>query len=286
MKKTLSLCLVALMLCAVTMTGCGKAAAQPEITANINRAFITGDSDGSSLLVVNLDVTNNRDMSYYSSVVASYSSATLDGEKLSSAYLPYQHPEELDLNSTINPGETGLAQAVFTLPSTEGTVELTINAETLDYSGTVEILKEEISLDTLEAVESEAEFEIEIGDVVVTDDGDDKDLLVMNLTFTNNSDEANSFGSAVDFEIFQNDISLKSGYLPYNHPSADEALSSNTYTDVKKGASLEVQVVYELNDPSAPIEVKAVDAWSFDKRVLFEKVIEIAGAAPATEAAA
>ena len=68
---------------------------------------------------------------------------------------------------------------------------------------------------------------------------------------------------------------MKNGYLPYNHPLRDRDLDSNSYTEIKKGASIELIEVYELNDATAPIEIKIIDRQSFDNAVVLEKTIEI-----------
>lgn len=251
---------------------------EPSMEAVVTKVFTTGSYDGSTLLVVNLNVKNNSDVVLPAIVIQMYATATLDGKTLPNAYLPNDNPNALNSSASINSRSEGPAQLVFELTSTKGTVDLAISVETLDYSSTVEILKESINLASVEAIVSESEYEVVINKATVTDDGEGKDLIVLNITFTNNSDSAKSFGSAVGTELFQNDIALKSGYLPYNHPLADSDLRSNSYTDIRKGASIDLQVVYELYDTTNPVDIMCVDSRSYDRAVILEKTIKLTDA--------
>ena len=249
----------------------------PALDATIAKTFTTGSYDGTTLLVVELDVTNNTDTIMPASVIQMYATATLDGKTLSEGYLSSDNPNALPMTSSISSKSSGLAQLVYILPSTEGAVDLVINVDSTDYSSTIEVLNESIDLANVEAIVSETDYEVKINDVTLTDDGEGKDLIVLSISFTNNSDSGTSFSSAINTELFQNDIALKSGHLPYNHPSHNSDLSSNSYTDIKKGASIELQVVYELNDAKNPVEIKCIDSSSYDKAVILEKKIEVGG---------
>lgn len=283
-KRALLVLLTLIFVSTFGLSGCfalpniGGIGSKPMMDAKIANTFTIGNYDGSTLLVVELDVTNNSDSNLPASIVQMYAVGTLDGKTLSEAYLSSDNPYAIDFSVNIAPGSTGTAQLVFDLPSTEGTVDIVMNVDNTDYSDTVEVLNESIDLADVEAIVSESDFDIEVTDVIITDDGEGKDLAVLFVTFTNNSDEATSFGSAIDLELFQNDIALKSGYLPYNHPASDSDLQSNSYTDIKKGASLELMTVFELNDAKSPIEIKCIDRTSFDQVVILDKTIEVSGA--------
>jgi len=244
--------------------------------ASIDKVFIVGSYSG-ELLVINLTLKNNADYNLSPYAAQMSATATLDGKPLAMGYLPDSNPHALPSSANIAPGAEGPGQLAFELPAKEGIVELLINSDTLSYTDVIEILNETIDLATVEAEVSESDYEVAVKDVTVTDDGEGGDLIVMTISFTNNSSEATSFGSAVNLELFQNDMSLKRGYLPWRHPLDDDDLSSNSYVDIREGASIDVQVVYELYDTTSPVEIKAVDSWSFDKAVILDKKIDVSG---------
>ncbi|WP_162610847.1 DUF5067 domain-containing protein [Gordonibacter sp. An230] len=279
-------CLAAVLACGLLACSPAKSTT-PMVEASITRTFIVDTYDG-TMLVVDLDVKNNSEMSMPAGMVGlTYAKASQNGQQLSSGFLSDDVPGALASGGdAIAPGGSGKNQAVFVLSQQDGTVDFKIEAETTDYSNVVEVVSQSIDLASVEKVQSEPEFDVTVDDVLVTDDGEGKNLLVLEMTFTNNSDSAASFGSLVRPALFQNGVELKSGYLPYNHPAYDNERSSNTYTDVKQGASLAVQVAFELVDAETPVEMELIDAASFDQRVFLDKTIEVGTSTPAPEASA
>lgn len=272
----------AVVTAATGLSGCGASdSSAPALEVNVDRVWTVGSYDGKRLLVVDVKVRNvSQDGWEPDSVVYSGTNATQKGTSLSLEYLPEDVPGVLSRGARLAAGEEGQAQIVFALES-EDPVELVVLSPSKDASGSVETLRETIDPSSAEKVESEQEFKVVVDDVSVTDDGNGKDLLVMRIEFTNDSDAAASFSGAVDMSLFQDDVELKGGYLPYNHPAANEELESNAYTDVRKGASLKVQVVYELLDAASPVEMQLIDMGSFDRRVFMQKIIEITGSVKA-----
>ena len=252
----------------------GNNSKEPALEVSIEREFITGNYDGSKLLVIDLKIKNNSDYNEYGTGIQDYTKATLDGKTLSSAYLSDKNPNAISYSAVIAPGEEGPGQLVYQLPSTEGTVDLVISVRTVDYSGTVEVLSKSIDLAKTKTIVSESEYKVVLENMVKTDDGNGKDLLVLYITFTNNSDEAKSFGSAIDVELFQNDIALKTGYLSYKNSLYDNDLLFNSFTDIKKGASINLQLTYELLDAKSLVEFSCKDMWSYDRAAILEKVID------------
>lgn len=287
--KKISVLVLSVLCCLglLGMTGCMQPAKEnkPQFEVSINKVFTTGSYDGTTLLVINLDVKNNSSVSQYGGGFAYYTSATQDGSRLSDGYLSSDNPYALSMNSSIPAESEGEGQLVYELNSLEGTVEIVMTVDNMDYSASVEILNENIDLSQVENLGSETEYEVTINNVTVTDDGEGGDLVILDATFTNNSASATSFGYAIRTELFQNDISLKSGYLPYNHPAYDSDLSSNSYTDIKQGASIDLQLVFELNDATSPVELTCIDSDSFDKAVILSKVIELGGGSSSAKAA-
>lgn len=270
------------------MAGCGGGGvggSKPVCEVGVTRAFTAAAYD-KSLLVLDLDVRNNGERSMPADMVGyTYCTAMQGGRQLAQGYAPTEIPGIVQGGASIPAGGEGQAQVVFELAGEEP-VEVVVAPETVDGKSTVEVHRETFDLSSVEKVESEPTFDVAIDDVRVTDDGEGKGLVVIALTFTNNADAPIAFGTAVETSLYQNDVALKEGYLPYNHPMWDTDLESNAYTDVKKGASLPVQATFELLDAAAPVEVNLVDRMSFDRRVVMEKTIDVSGGTPAADAGA
>ncbi|WP_180952968.1 DUF5067 domain-containing protein [Eggerthella timonensis] len=271
------------------LSGCAAGGAGPEFDVRVERAWTTGGRDGKRMLVLDLVVKNNGAESVPADY-AGYSCATASqgGAALAQGYLSSEVPGALPtMGGNLAPGEEGRGQVAFELRG-DGPAEVVVAPATVDGKSTVELYRETLNLSRIEKVESEAGFDLEVGGATVADDGEGKDLVVVDFTFTNNADEARSFGSAADVQLYQNDVGLKQGHLPYRHPSYDEKRDGNRTAKVKKGASVEVQAVWELLDAASPVELKVVDWESYDQRTVLEKTIELAGSAkaPAADAGA
>lgn len=271
------------------LSGCAGGNAGPEFDVRVERAWTTGGYDGKKMLVLDLVVKNNGIESVPADYVGySCTTASQGGTALTQGYLSSEVPGALPMmGGNLAPGEEGQGQVAFELKG-EDLVEAVVAPRTVDGKSTVEVYRETLDLSQIEKVESQSAFDIEIQGATVADDGEGKDLVVVDLLFTNNADEARSLSSAADVQLYQNDVELKQGYLPYRHPSYDEARDANRSTKVKKGASVEVQAVWELHDAVSPVELKVVDWESYDQRTVLEKTIELAGSvkAPAADAGA
>lgn len=279
-KKFMVYAALALCISGVLMvTGCGAPKQKKEkkgkapYEVSIEKVFTCGSLNG-DVLVVNLDVKNLSE-EYLDAYSPAYDlTAKLDGTSLEGGTLFGENPNAINLDDKIASGETGKSQAVFKLDKdAKGEVSLLGVTYDREGGGDVEVLKETVKLSEVERVVSESMYDLTVDNVVATDDGDGNSIVVLDMTFTNNSEETTSFGSSIDLEIFQNSIGLKSGYLPSRHPSYDEALEQNTYLDIQKGAAIQVRKVYNLNDAAQPIQVKAVDSMSYDGAPIIEKEI-------------
>ena len=283
MKKRLVMILLAICLAttSVTLAGCGSnqqsQRANVGLEASVAEVFTTGMSyNNTTNLVINLLVKNNFETNYTVLLLQGGSSATLDGSPLAAGYLPEDSPYALSWTNMIAPGSEGQGQVVFELPAKEGIVELTIVSETTDYKDIVEILSMTIDLAAVEQIAQESEFEITLDAVYYARDDDGKDCIVLDMTFTNNSSNPTSYSSSLKTELFQNGISLKSGYLSYRDSLSDWDLISNSFTDIKQGSSIEFRAVYVLYDRVNPVEMTIKDASDYHNVfVIFEEVIDV-----------
>jgi len=277
MKKRVAVIMaVILCFCAFALAGCSTAAAKAPYEVNVDEVFTCTTYNG-EVLVVNVDITNTSKDYVDASMVIYSITAKLDGASMNVSYLSTDSANYIKSDEKIAAGETAKAQAVFELNGEAEEGELTLLGVTYaeDSDKQIEFLNETIDFSKVERKVAESSYELTIDNVTKSDDGDGNDIIIVDMTFTNNSDGATSFGYAVDLEIFQNGTALKAGYLPYNHPSYDAQMEGNTYLDIKGGVSIQLRKVYNLNDANTPIEVKATEAMSYDTDPLLEKEIQI-----------
>lgn len=95
---------------------------------------------------------------------------------------------------------------------------------------------------------------------------DGKPVVIVKYIFTNNkNDDATSFSFAFDDAVYQNGVGLNEAYILKD--SANFSMDNQT-KEIKKGASIEVEVAYELNDTTTDIEVEVKELWSFNDKTL------------------
>lgn len=107
-------------------------------------------------------------------------------------------------------------------------------------------------------------YQVEIKNARLTKDYEGKDVVVITYRFTNNGEEAASFAVAFDAAAYQNDIGLNESYVLKN---GDPYSSDNQIKEIKTGATLDVDVAYELNDSDSDIvvEVEELFGWTDEK---------------------
>lgn len=277
-NRKLQMILLAVFVMLCMATGCGKSGKAP-YEATVSKVFMCDDAYTGSIIAINLDVTNNTG-DYISAYTPVYEmTASLDGANLETAFLLSDNPEAIDNSQMIAAGETGQAQAAYLLPDgvTEGILSVLVVALSTDGKSQITVLEQDIDLSTVEKVVSEAVYDVTLDDKKLTDDEDGNPLLVLDLTFTNNSSKATSFGSAVEMQMFQNGVGLTSAYLPYRHPMYDEEMYGSDYTDIQPGNSIAIRRVYGLNDMDSDVELSCIDFDSFDQKKILEETIDLSG---------
>ncbi len=122
------------------------------------------------------------------------------------------------------------------------------------------------------AVDDSSETENTLGDYLLeikscrlAKDYEGKDVAIVMYNFTNNADDAASFMFAFEDSAYQNGVGLNEAYV-----LADSAnySSDNQTKEIKKGASLDIEVAYELNDTTSDIEVEVGQLFSFDESII------------------
>lgn len=110
------------------------------------------------------------------------------------------------------------------------------------------------------------DYNVEIKSCRLAKDYEGKDVVIVTYVFANvKADEAASFYVTFEDTVYQNGVGLNEAYV-----LADDANYSedNQTKEIKKGASIEVEVAYELNDTETDIEVEVEELFSFEDKVL------------------
>ncbi len=123
------------------------------------------------------------------------------------------------------------------------------------------------SAETKSTVANEiGKYSVEIDSCRLAKDFEGDPVVIVKYIFTNVADDnAASFMFAFDDEVYQNGVGLNEAY--FLKDSAKYS-SDNQTKEIKKGASLEVEVAYELNDKTTDIEVEVKGLFSFDNKTL------------------
>ena len=108
-------------------------------------------------------------------------------------------------------------------------------------------------------------YEIRILSCRLAEDFEGKPVIIVKYKFTNNDDDPTAFYVAFDDKVYQDDIGLNKSYILDDSANYSD---DNQTKEIKKGASIEVEVAYELNNTTTPIVVEVSELWSYsDKKV-------------------
>ncbi|MBO5725857.1 MAG: DUF5067 domain-containing protein, partial [Clostridia bacterium] len=93
-----------------------------------------------------------------------------------------------------------------------------------------------------------------------------KDVVIVKYKFTNNNDdEATAFYLTFDDAVYQNGVGLNEAYVLKDSANYN---ADNQTKEIKKGASIEVEAAYELNDTTTDIEVEVKELFSFSDKTI------------------
>lgn len=116
-------------------------------------------------------------------------------------------------------------------------------------------------------------YSVEIQSCRLAKDFEGKDVVIVKYLYKNvANDNPTAFYITFDDNVYQNGVCLNEAYM-----LADSAQysSDNQMKAIKKGASLEVEVAYELNDTTTAVEVEVKELFSFDNTTI-TKTFDIA----------
>ena len=108
------------------------------------------------------------------------------------------------------------------------------------------------------------DYSVEIKSCRLAKDYEKKPVVIVKYVFTNNNDEdGEAFYLAFEDKVYQNGVGLNSAYVLDD--SANYS-SDNQMKEIKKGASIEVEVAYVLNDTTTDILVEVSELWSWSDK--------------------
>lgn len=118
---------------------------------------------------------------------------------------------------------------------------------------------------------SDRKYAVTIDGARVTKDYEGKSALIVNFTFTNNSEDAANFMFAVRAKAFQDGIELESAMLIGNKKYD----SANSMKDIKPGKSIKVQSAFTLDNKKSDVELEVTELISLDSTPLATKTITL-----------
>lgn len=98
---------------------------------------------------------------------------------------------------------------------------------------------------------------VEIKSCRLAEDYSGKKVVIVTYGFTNYADDPASFSVAVEDTVFQDGIGLNEAYMLSDNANYS---ADNQLKEIKKEATLDVEVAYELNDETTDITVE-VSEW-------------------------
>ncbi len=104
------------------------------------------------------------------------------------------------------------------------------------------------------------------GATMVTDYKDEPAIIV-EITFTNNSNENRSCGFTFTIEAFQDGIECETAIVT----DYDEFDTSTNFTDIKPGVSFTVYKAYKLRNESSDVVVEVSGSYDIDSKVISTK---------------
>lgn len=152
--------------------------------------------------------------------------------------------------------------AVFALGSTEEKTADQGDGEKSTVSQNVSNQGEESVQQTEADNSSIGDYSVVIDSCRLAKDYQGKKVVIVKYIFTNvDDDEAASFYVTFDEAVYQNGVGLNEAYVLDD--SANYSADNQT-KEIKKGATIEVEVAYELNDETTDIEVEVKELFSFE----------------------
>ena len=99
------------------------------------------------------------------------------------------------------------------------------------------------------------DYYVTVDSAKTTEDRDGNPVMIITCTWTNNSDETTSAVMSLIARAYQNGVELDSAYMI-------DDFDSNTMTNLRPGASTQVQYAFELDGSSSAVEFDVFEAFT------------------------
>lgn len=146
--------------------------------------------------------------------------------------------------------------------------------ETVDQGkGAVNVTEQQPSEEKTDVEGMLGDYQVVIDSCRLAENYNDEPVVIVKYIFTNVKDnDAAAFSWSLDDAVYQNGVGLNKAYALDDgaNYSAD-----NQSKEIKKGASIEVEVAYILNDTTTDIEVEVKELISFNEKTI-KKTFSIA----------
>lgn len=110
---------------------------------------------------------------------------------------------------------------------------------------------------------ADAKFVVKLGETKVIKDYEGKPALLVNYSFTNNSDKKQSFMVAIKDAAFQDGIGLNDAITMGNEYDSELQMK-----EIMPGKTLNVQAAYVLDDTTTPVEIQISELISFNDELI------------------
>ncbi len=108
-------------------------------------------------------------------------------------------------------------------------------------------------------------YSVDIKSCRISEDFEGKPIVIITYGFTNNGENSAAFYTSVSTEAFQNGIGLNECYFAEDGANYN---SENQTKEIKTGATLDVEVAYNLNDTETDVEVEVTEWISLSDKKL------------------
>lgn len=250
-----------------------------DYTLVIDSYRMTSDFEGKPVMIVKYIFTNVSNDNATSFSVAFEDAAYQNGVGLNESWLLEDSADYNmeDQNKEIKKGATIDVEVAYELNDLSSDVEIEVS-ELFSFDNTTLTKTFSISDGTdtenditeTEPVATEApapdsmigDYSLVIDSCRMASDYEGKPVVIVKYIFTNVSDnDATSFSFAFEAAAFQGGVGLNESW--FVEESADYNMEDQN-KEIKKGATIEVEVAYELNDTTTDIEVEVSELFSFD----------------------
>lgn len=236
-----------------------------EYDVQINDFELVSDYEGSPAILIGFTFTNNSEENESAMFALSYD-AYQNGLQLESAIIADDSVYNSDdLMKEIKPGASLDVTAAYTLDSETAPVEFEVT-ECFGLDGaklgkTFEIAEggvTELSVAPgTETAQVVGDYAVSIISYRLGEDYEGKKAILIDLGFTNNSDDTTSYTFAIDLTAFQDGIELESAI------TSGEGVGNSQLRNVKPGAGTAVTVAFLLTSDTSPVEIEIEEYFSF-----------------------